>query len=123
MPTTAIAPGCASARATGAGENRCATRASHGRLFRTSSSEGPKSSRQAISSTPADMFGLDGAGRLKVGGLADVVVWDGDPLEVTSAATAVYIAGSPVAPISRQTELRDRYIDLKDAGTKPFQYR
>src|SRR5262249_1637038 len=36
----------------------------------------------AITSTPADMFGLDGVGRLKAGGLADVVVWDGDPLEV-----------------------------------------
>lgn len=78
---------------------------------------------RAITSVPAEIFGLDGVGRLKAGGLADVVVWDGDPLEVMSAPTAVFIAGEPVEAASRQTALRDRYRDLKNAGTKPFQYR
>lgn len=78
---------------------------------------------RAITSVPAEIFGLDGVGRLKPGGLADVVVWDGDPLEVMSAPTAVFIAGAPVDPASRQTALRDRYRDLKNAAAKPFQYR
>jgi imidazolonepropionase-like amidohydrolase len=78
---------------------------------------------RAITSVPAEIFALPGVGRLKAGGLADVVVWDGDPLEVMSAPTAIYIGGAPVALVSRQTDLRDRYLNLKDPVTRPFQYR
>ncbi|MFO1187829.1 MAG: amidohydrolase family protein [Alphaproteobacteria bacterium] len=78
---------------------------------------------RAITSVPAEIFGLDGVGRLKAGGLADVVVWDGDPLEVMSALDGRLHAGELVEAASRQTALRDRYRDLKNAGTKPFQYR
>jgi hypothetical protein len=38
------------------------------------------------------------------------VLWNGDPLEVTSAADAVWIAGKAIEMRSRQTELRERYL-------------
>ena len=43
------------------------------------------------------------------GYLADVVIWDGDPLEVMSAPSAVFIEGREQLLSSRQTRLRDRY--------------
>ncbi|KAF0176705.1 MAG: amidohydrolase family protein [Hyphomonadaceae bacterium] len=64
----------------------------------------------AVSKAPADIFGVGGQlGSLSAGRTADVVVWDGDPLEVASAPTAVFIAGRDMPLVSRQTRLRDRY--------------
>jgi imidazolonepropionase-like amidohydrolase len=64
----------------------------------------------AISRTPAEIFGVGGQlGRLERNYLADVVIWDGDPLQVTSAPTAVFIDGVEQPLVSRQTRLRDRY--------------
>ena len=42
-----------------------------------------------------------------------MVIWDGDPLEVTTFADAVFIRGKAIPMTSRQLELRDRYKDLK----------
>jgi hypothetical protein len=39
-----------------------------------------------------------------------VVIWDGDPLEPSSAPTTVLIQGREVSLTTRQTELRDRYM-------------
>lgn len=65
----------------------------------------------AMTSNPADIFGVGATrGRLAVGQIADVVLWSGDPLEVTTVAEQVWIAGRPVEMKSRQTELRDRYL-------------
>jgi hypothetical protein len=64
----------------------------------------------ALTATPADVFGLGaGAGRIAPGSPADLVLWSGDPLEVTSYAEQVWIAGKVQPMRSRQTELRDRY--------------
>lgn len=64
----------------------------------------------AITSAPAAAFGLgDRLGALKPGMLADVVVWDGDPLEMMSAPVQVFIEGRAQPMRSRQTDLRDRY--------------
>ncbi|HEU5467941.1 MAG TPA: amidohydrolase family protein [Steroidobacteraceae bacterium] len=66
----------------------------------------------AITSSPAEIFGVGGArGRIEKGQAADLVLWSGDPLEVTTVAERVWIAGSPVTMRSRQTELRDRYLE------------
>ncbi len=66
----------------------------------------------AVTSSPAEIFGLGGSrGRIAVGQAADLVLWSGDPLDVTSAADAVWIAGRPVRMQSRQTILRDRYFE------------
>ena len=42
--------------------------------------------------------------------VADMVIWSGDPLEVTSVADQVIIGGKMDPMISRQTLLRDRYL-------------
>ena len=55
----------------------------------------------------------DTYGTLEPGKDADVVIWDGDPLNVTSAPTAVFIRGQNIPLVSRQTKLRDRYRDLQ----------
>lgn len=64
----------------------------------------------AISSVPADIMGVgDRYGSLKSGKAADVVVWDGDPLELSSTPTAVIIDGVEQPLGNRQQRLRDRY--------------
>jgi imidazolonepropionase-like amidohydrolase len=64
----------------------------------------------SISSVPADIMGVgDRLGSLKPGRAADVVVWDGDPLELSSAATTVIIDGVEQPLGNRQQRLRDRY--------------
>lgn len=64
----------------------------------------------AISSVPADIMGVgDRFGSLKAGKAGDVVVWDGDPLELSSAPTTVIIDGIEQPLGNRQQRLRDRY--------------
>lgn len=70
-----------------------------------------------LSAVPARIYGMQGFGTLDVGMDADVVVWSGDPLEVTSFADAVFIRGALMPMESRQTKLRDRY---KDLGKEPW---
>lgn len=70
----------------------------------------------AISSVPAEISGLGGrAGTLTPGALGDVVVWDGDPLEVGSVPVAVYIDGVAQPLENHQSRLRDRYRDLDES--------
>lgn len=76
----------------------------------------------AITYNPAEIFGVGkDLGSLAPGKIADIVIWDGDPLELMSSPDAVFIAGEEQSLVSRQTELRDRYKDL--GGDKPFAYR
>jgi imidazolonepropionase-like amidohydrolase len=65
----------------------------------------------AITSNPAEIFGLATRGRIAAGQVADLVLWSGDPLEVSTLAEQVWIAGRPIQMKSRQTELRDRYAE------------
>ena len=66
----------------------------------------------AITANPAEIFGLGATrGHIAVGQVADLVLWSADPLEVTTLADRVWIAGRPVELRSRQTELRDRYLE------------
>jgi imidazolonepropionase-like amidohydrolase len=64
----------------------------------------------AITSKPAEIIGMGGEiGVLKSGARADVVIWDGDPLELSATATAIWIDGQPQSLANRQTRLRERY--------------
>ncbi len=72
---------------------------------------------EAITAAPARIFGMERHGRLAPGSVANLVVWSGDPLEIDSAVLSVWIAGEPLAPRSRQTELYERYRSLP--GTPP----
>ncbi len=66
----------------------------------------------AITRNPAQIWGIDSAyGTLETGKDADVVIWDGDPLNL-SMPTAVFVKGANIPLVSRQTKLRDRYRDL-----------
>jgi imidazolonepropionase-like amidohydrolase len=77
---------------------------------------------QALTIAPAEIFGMTGLGVLAPGARADVVAWDGDPLEITSAPTAVFIDGVSEPMESRQTKLRDRYLSL-DTSERPLAYK
>jgi len=68
----------------------------------------------ALTATPAEIFGMGAErGRIATGLAADLVLWSGDPLEVTSVAEAVWIAGRAQDLRTRQGALRDRYLTDK----------
>ena len=70
-----------------------------------------EASLAAVTANPADILGLGSTrGKIAVGQVADLVLWTGDPLDVTSLADQVWIAGHAVQMRSRQTDLRDRYL-------------
>ena len=63
-----------------------------------------------ISSKPAEALGMGGEfGSLRPGRHGDVVIWDGDPLELGTDAVSVFIDGVEQPLANRQTRLRDRY--------------
>jgi imidazolonepropionase-like amidohydrolase len=75
----------------------------------------------AITRVPADALGVgDRVGRIAVGLQGDLVLWDGDPLEVTTLAERVWMGGAPMPMRSRQTELRDRYLSPADGLPRAY---
>jgi imidazolonepropionase-like amidohydrolase len=65
---------------------------------------------KAITINAAEIWGVaDKLGSLDVGKTANVVVANGDPLDVKTDVKQVYIDGRAIPMTSRQTELRDRY--------------
>ncbi len=69
-----------------------------------------------ITSIPAEISGFGGKyGVLKPGAAGDVVIWDGDPLEVSSAPVRVFIDGVEQPLDNHQTRLRERYRDLDES--------
>ncbi|MFT5431091.1 MAG: imidazolonepropionase-like amidohydrolase [Myxococcota bacterium] len=64
---------------------------------------------QSLTSVPARVFGLKGRGTLTVGSRANLVVWTGDPLELSSHASQVFIGGVSRPLETRQTRLLERY--------------
>ncbi|MEQ1507531.1 MAG: amidohydrolase family protein, partial [Myxococcota bacterium] len=64
---------------------------------------------RAITETPARVFGQPNRGRIAVGAVADLVLWSGDPLELSTRPERVWIGGDDTELRSRQTELRDKY--------------
>ena len=76
----------------------------------------------AITLAPARILGVDAiVGSIEPGKEADLVIWSGDPLELTSYPDQVYIQGAAISMVSRQTLLRDRYLQLD--GDKPPAFR
>lgn len=69
---------------------------------------------RAITLEPARAYGQDAShGSVAAGKVANLVLWSGDPLELSSRPVQVFIRGQAVPMASRQTLLRDRYRDLK----------
>lgn len=74
-----------------------------------------------LTRVPAETFGVgDRVGTIAPGKLADLVLWSGDPLDVANTAQQVWLGGRAMPMRSRQTELRDRY--LQQAGPLPRAY-
>ena len=74
-----------------------------------------------LTRVPAEAFGVgDRVGTIAPGKLADLVLWSGDPLDVANTAEQVWLGGRAIPMRSRQTELRDRY--LQQAGPLPRAY-
>ena len=74
----------------------------------------------AITANVADSFNLN-TGRIAVGKNADIVLWSGDPFEISTKVDAMWINGQAMSLKSRQDALRDRYIsatELPRAYTK-----
>lgn len=75
-----------------------------------------------ITLAAARMYGVDAiVGSIEVGKEADLVIWTDDPLELTNYPEQVYIRGTAISMQSRQTLLRDRY--LQTDSDKPPAFR
>jgi imidazolonepropionase-like amidohydrolase len=65
---------------------------------------------RAITLNPAEIWGVaDKLGSLDVGKTANIVVANGDPLDVKTDVKQVYIEGRAIPMADRQTRLRDQY--------------
>ena len=69
---------------------------------------------EAMTTAPSHVFGCR-ARALEVRNGADMVIWSGDPLEVTSYATSVTLKGEVTSMETRQSKLLERYLP-EDAG-------
>ena len=64
---------------------------------------------RALTENPARIWQISGKGVIEEGAVADLVIWNGDPLEVMSSPTRVMIGGKWVDLRTRMDMLRDRY--------------
>ena len=68
----------------------------------------------SVTSNVARAYGVDDLyGTLEVGKVANIVVWDGDPFELSTSPAHVLIRGRVIAPRSRQDLLTERYKHLR----------
>lgn len=69
---------------------------------------------RALTINPARLWGIDAQyGTLEAGKDADVVIWSGDPLELTTVAEHVFIGGLEMSKDTRQEQLFQRYRTLR----------
>ena len=65
---------------------------------------------KALTLYPAQIWGVDDQlGSLDVGKTANVVIANGDPLDVKTDVKYLFIQGKSIPMVDRQTELKDRY--------------
>ncbi len=68
---------------------------------------------KALTINIAEAFGLaDSLGSIEIGKNADLVLWDGDPLEVSTFSDVVIINGEIMSDMTRSKRLRDRYLEV-----------
>lgn len=73
---------------------------------------------KSITLYPAQILGVgDRLGSIEPGKVADLIVTDGDPLEITTHVEQVYINGKPTSMESRHTRLFKKY-DARPRGPK-----
>lgn len=71
----------------------------------------------AITTVPASVFGPPSHRGLTRGGVANVVVWDGDPLELSTSVSGLFVGGRAIPLDSRQWRLYLHYRDLPGTPT------
>lgn len=68
---------------------------------------------RAVTRVPAEIWGIgDRYGAIEPGMDADIVIWSGDPFEVTTSADMVFIRGREISADTRPAELLRRYRTL-----------
>ena len=75
---------------------------------------------QGMTKTVAETFNLGARGTIAQGKIADIVVWNADPLEPSSFPEFVFIAGQAQDLSSRATRLTERYTNKEN---KPSAYK
>ena len=75
---------------------------------------------RSLTSTPAKVFGIEDRGVIESGKIADLIIWEADPLEPSSMPEYVFINGENIDLTTRSSRLRDRYTKKLD---KPVIYR
>jgi imidazolonepropionase-like amidohydrolase len=79
---------------------------------------------RALTVNASETWGIDDHyGTLEPGKDADLVIWDGDPLEPINAPEMVLIRGKLVSLRTRQSELQERYSPKQKDNPWPPQYR
>lgn len=65
---------------------------------------------RGVTLAPAELFGVaERYGTLEPGKVANVVIWSGDPFELSTDAERVFVRGREIAADSRQEMLMERY--------------
>ena len=75
---------------------------------------------QGMTDTVAKTFQLNNRGSIESGKFADIIVWDGDPLEPSSFPKIVMIEGELQDLTSRSSKLTERYTNSDE---KPSSYK
>ena len=75
---------------------------------------------EGMTNTVARTFQLNNRGSIESGKFADIIVWDGDPLEPSSFPKIVMIEGKLHDLASRSSKLTERYTNTED---KPSSYK
>ena len=75
---------------------------------------------RAVTLAPARVVGVDDRyGSLEAGKVGNLVVWTGDPFELSTRAESVVIRGSVTSPENRQIDLFRRYRQLDGRSPAP----
>lgn len=69
----------------------------------------------AVTTGPAAIFGMRDRGTVETGKVADIVVWSGDPFELSTKVEHVFVGGAEQSLETRQTRLMMRYKTLPSA--------
>jgi imidazolonepropionase-like amidohydrolase len=73
----------------------------------------PAIALEAVTLSPARIWGVaDRYGTIEPGREADLVVWSGDPFELTTTADPFFIRGREMPKDTRQRQLLERYRDI-----------
>jgi imidazolonepropionase-like amidohydrolase len=79
---------------------------------------------KALTVNPAETWGIaEHYGTLEPGKDADIVIWEGDPLEPRSAPAMVFVRGRQISLETRQTDLEKRYQPSLVRDPIPAGYR